>query len=109
MKPAAAPLPNPLPAPRAQAEMPAMPALSLRVDRLVLHGTPFARHDGARIEQAFQHEVQRLVAAGTARLDRLGPQALAALRLDELRLDAGAGPDQLGRQLAAALLREIAP
>jgi hypothetical protein len=96
----------PTPAPRDGA---AAAPLSLHVDRLVLHGLSFARHDTARIERAFEHEVQRLAAASEARLAGIAPQALDRLRLSDLRLDADATPEQLGRRLAAALLREIAP
>ncbi|GAA0764060.1 hypothetical protein LRH25_10630 [Ideonella azotifigens] len=107
MKPAAETVPNTAPVPPVATS--AGPQLSMHVDRLVLHGFPFSQHDGTRIEQAFQDEVQRLVIAGEMRLDRLGAQALDQLRVAELRLDGGAGPEQLGRKLAAALLREIAP
>ena len=114
MKPVAAAMPSPVsaapaaatPAPRDGA---AAPPLSLHVDRLGLHGLSVARQDTARIEQAFQHEVQRLAAASQARLAGIGPQALDRLRLRDLQLDAHTTPEQLGRRLAAALLREIAP
>lgn len=110
MKPAAAAHPDTAVTSQPSGLMaPAAPRLSLHIDRLVLHGSSFVQSDGARIEQAFQGEVRRLVAAGDVRVGLAGAQALDRLRLADLHVDGSATPDQLGRQLARGLMDALAP
>ena len=90
-----------------------VPSISLHVERLVLHGVPLDASDGARIERAFCREFERAVATRPQQLRRLTAGAMEALQLGPITLGAGptanAGhPEQLGRELALALWRELA-
>jgi hypothetical protein len=106
-RPATVPDPQSAGAPSPRAALP--PPVNLRIDRLILHGFPFAPRDGARVERAFQAEVGRVLASGQLQAEALSGHALERLRLDPLTLPQNAQPEQLGRALAAALLRGLAP
>jgi hypothetical protein len=85
----------------------AQPSVTLHVERLVLQGFSFAPRAGAKVEQAFHSEVNRLLGSGELQLTALSAQALDKLRLDDLSVGSNAQPEQVGRALAAALLRGL--
>ncbi|MDE2093733.1 MAG: hypothetical protein KGL99_17040 [Burkholderiales bacterium] len=93
---------EPASAPAAAAVAP----VSLHVDRLVLHGLPLQARDGARVQRAFEHEMARLLGAGSFAARQLHADAVQGLRLGPIRVGDGRDPERLGRELARVLQRE---
>jgi len=83
------------------------PGVSLHIERLVLDGLPLAGNAGARLQTALSTELSRLL--GEARGNLRQSEALAFLHLHDVVLDAGRDPEQLGQQLARALVRGLVP
>jgi hypothetical protein len=99
---------TPARAPRATSPT-AAPAMSLHIDRLVLEGLPLPRNAGPRLQAALGAELGRLFAGAALRSDLRAGVALDVLRLDGVTLDATAGAERLGEQLARALFSGLAP
>jgi hypothetical protein len=82
---------------------------SLHIERLVIRGVSLPAGSTARLEVAFQVELQRLATTLPLSNLHLASIALAALRLEPIRIDPAGGAEQLGRKLAQALWGGLAP
>jgi hypothetical protein len=79
--------------------------IELHIDELILHG--FAPADRVPIGEAVRHELTRLLME-QGMLQRFGGGGEAAeLRGDAIRIDHGAKPEMVGKQVAAAVYRRL--
>ena len=82
-------------------------AVSLRIDRLVLHGLPIRTGDGARLQSAFEREIAHLNATEPMVTPLAARGARPSLRLDAIAAGGDRDPERLGQAAAAALWREL--
>lgn len=102
------PLPPALAATEPQASgMSSHAPLSLHIDHLVLDGLPVGGGERGQLQAAVVAELENLLASGALNAELRGAGALQRLRLDDIRLHAGAGAEQIGRQIALALHKGI--
>ena len=96
------------PGPRNERALASQPALSLRIDRLVLEGIAFGVRDQARLQTALETELAALLAAqGPAVAQRQMGIALARLHAGDLRYEHTLDADRFGRAIARALHARI--
>jgi hypothetical protein len=82
---------------------------SLHIERLIIRGVSLPAGSTSRLEVAFQVELQRLANTSPLSNTHLASFAMAALRLEPIRIDPAGGAEQLGRKLAQALWGGLAP
>lgn len=81
--------------------------VNLHVEKLILEGLPVTRAHGPGLQAAVQAELARLL--GEQGLGRAQAATEAFRPAGAIRLPPGASPGQLGRQIARAVHRSIAP
>lgn len=75
----------------------------LHIERLVLDGLPLAQAGAPHVQAAIETELARLIADGGVSADFAGQRVVPSLRGGDVRMTAGGGHGDLGRQIAGAL------
>jgi hypothetical protein len=75
----------------------------LHIDRLVLDGIAVPQADRPQLQEALERELARLIAEGGVSASFAVGLAVPSVEVDDLRLRAGEGAQNLGRQIAGAL------
>lgn len=83
------------------------PAIELHIEELVLHG--FAANDGHRIGAVIEHELRRLIVAGTD--EGLPNKSVEVERLDAgaFGLDPNPRPRTVGQRVAQHVYAQLSP
>lgn len=77
--------------------------VNLHIERLILEGIDLAPHEHGHLQAAVEVELGRLLSAGGVSQELIGGVALPSLRAGDIQLGNGAGPVQLGQQIAQAV------
>ena len=77
--------------------------IDLHIERLILEGINLAPYEHRHLQTAVEVELGRLLSAGGVNRELAGGIALPSLRAGDVQLGAGAGPVQLGQQIAQAV------
>lgn len=80
------------------------PAMTVHIERLVLHGVPLTSAQSGRLQSALQHELKRLTAEGSGTW-RAGATPL--LVGPALCVSSPARPAELGRDIARSLYQSL--
>jgi len=79
-----------------------LPSIHLRIERVTVQGIPMTSLGAARLQASIARELSGLLARGR-------PLPSAPGKQPQIRLTAGAGPAEIGRQIARELFSRIDP
>jgi hypothetical protein len=75
----------------------------LHIERLILDGLPLSEAGAPHVQAAIETELARLIAAGGVSADVTAERVVPSVRGGDVRMTAGGGASDLGRQIAGAL------
>jgi hypothetical protein len=81
--------------------------INLHIERLVLDGLSLERTQGGRLRAAVEHELQRLLAAGSLAPQLMSGGAVPSLGGGTMKSEPGSGPAVLGQRIARSVYGRI--
>jgi hypothetical protein len=77
--------------------------IRLHIERLVLDGVDVASSDSSKVRAAMEHELSRLIADHGLSPEMRTGGTMPSVKGGDIRLQPGAAPAKLGRQVAAGV------